>query len=37
MIMETYKIEIYGEDENLIQRMEEVITPIKELVGYSWK
>ena len=35
--METYKIEIYGEDENLIQRMEEVITPIKELVGYSWK
>ncbi len=35
--METYKIEIYGEDENLIQRMEEVITPIKELVGYSCK
>ncbi len=35
--METYKIEIYGEDENQIQRMEEVIAPIKDLAGYSWK
>lgn len=35
--METYKIEIYGEDENQIQRMEEVITPIKDIQDYFWK
>ncbi|MGV0829997.1 hypothetical protein ACTS9C_14255 [Empedobacter brevis] len=35
--METYKIEIYGEDENQIQRMEEVIAPIKNIQDYFWK
>ena len=35
--METYKIEIYGEDENQIQRMEEVIAPIKDIQDYFWK
>ncbi len=35
--METYKIEIYGEDENQIQRMEEVIVPIKDIQDYFWK
>ena len=32
--MEIYKIEIYGEDENQIQRMEEVIAPIKDIQDY---
>ncbi|HJD87730.1 MAG TPA: hypothetical protein K8W08_09765 [Empedobacter falsenii] len=35
--MESYKIEIYGQDENLIQRMEEVIAPIKDIQDYFWK
>lgn len=35
--MEIYKIEIYGEDENQIQRMEEVIAPIKDIQDYFWK
>ena len=35
--MEIYKIEIYGEDENQIQRMEEVIVPIKDIQDYFWK
>ena len=35
--MESYKIEIYGEDENQIQRMEEVIAPIKDIQDYFWK
>lgn len=35
--METYKIEIYGEHENQIQRMEEVIAPIKDIQDYFWK
>ena len=35
--MEIYKIEIYGEDENQVQRMEEVIAPIKDIQDYFWK
>lgn len=35
--METYKIEIFGEDENQIQRMEEVIQPLQDLEGYALK
>ena len=35
--METYKIEIYGEDENQIQRMEEVIAPLQDISNYFWK